>query len=235
MSTPLVIGVIVGFVALDILFYYLIIKQMERPSASAAFARVRGFSVIPDSEGISVGARLRELLPLGRGDLFDIVRLPLSVGEGYLFSMLPDADSHLPRTQENQRQFIAVLIQTTATGGLFIHPPIRHPFGGFKRRRLFGVFKAKKYLPVSPDRLPGPIAARYSVRIENEAADPGRLLTPDVVQALTRAPRRRGFAILVCDGGFVVYINPLLAGQTEAAMFYDFTVGLTGALLRTTR
>jgi hypothetical protein len=234
-STSLAIGVIVGFLALDILFYYLIIKRMERPSPSAAFARARGFSVIPDSEGESVGLRLRERLAVPRGDLYDIVRLPLAEGEGYLFSTLPMADSHLPRTRETKRQFIAVLTGTPIDGGLFIHPPVRPPFRRFKRRRLFRVFKTGAFLPVSADRLPGLPAGQYRACIENEAVDPGRFLTAGAVRALARAPRRRGFALLICRGGFVLYINPLLVRREEAERFYDFTVELVGAFSKAAR
>ncbi len=235
MSTLTVVIIIVAFLALDLVFYYLIIRAMDRPSPSAAFARARGFSVIPDSEGESVGIRLREHLPIVRGDLYDIVRLPLAAGEGYLFSTLPETDSHLPRTRENRRQFIAVLMETALSGGLLIYPPIRPPLAGFKGRRLFRVFKAGAFLPVPADRLPGLLAGRYRVRIENERADPGRFFTDEAAGALTGAPRRRGLALLVCRGGFVIYINPLLTGQPEAGEFYDFAKKLAGAISKTAR
>lgn len=126
MSTSLVIGVIVGFLALDILFYYLIIRRMERPSSSAAFARARGLSVVPDSEGPSVGLRLRERLSIPRGDLYDIVSLSVAEGEAYLYTTLPPDESHLPKARENRRQFIAVLKPMPAGGRMFIHPRCAH-------------------------------------------------------------------------------------------------------------
>lgn len=232
MNTQVVIIVIVAFLALDILFYYLIIKRMDRPSPSAAFARARGFSLIPDAEGESVGIRLRERLPLGGGELSDIVRLPLAEAEGYLFTTLPQADSHLPRGRENQRQFIAVLLENPLDGGLFIHPPFRPPFSGFKRRRLLAVFKTTTYRPVSADRLPPALAGRFRVLVESEKTDPGLLLTPGAVRALTNAPRKRGFALWAGPGGLIVYINPLLAQEGEVGRFYGFTAELARALSR---
>jgi hypothetical protein len=234
-STSTVVIIIVAFLALDLVCYYLIIRAMDRPSPSAAFARARGFSLIPDSEQEAVGIRLRERLPVARGDLYDIVRLPLAAGEGYLFSTLPEADSHLPRTRENQRQFIAVLIETALSGGVLIHPPIRPPLAGFKGRRLFRVFKAGTFVPISADRLPEALAERYRVRIENERVDQARLFTSETIHALTGGGRRRGFALLVCYGGFVVYINPSLKGEVEVGEFYDLTRGLVGALSKAAR
>jgi hypothetical protein len=223
--------IIVVFLALDLLFYYLIIRSMERPSPSVAFARARDFSVIPDSEADSVGMRLRQHLPLPGGDLFDIVRLTLPGGEGYLFTTLPRADSHLPRSSENRRQFIAVLVETPAEGALFIHPTIRGPFAGFKRRRLFRVFKTGPFFPVPPDRLPISLPRSWRVRAGHEGCDPRRFFTRGITDTLAaRFPRERGFALLVCPGGIVIYINPLLTGIEEAGRFYAFIRELVEAI-----
>lgn len=233
MSVSTVVIVIVVFLALDVLFYFLIIRSMERPSPSAAFARARNLSVIPDSEGASVGLRLRQRLPIPRGDLLDIVGLALPAGEGYLFTTLPDSDSHLPKAQENRRQFIAVLVDTPADGGLFIHPPIRFPFAGFKWRRLSRIFKTKTYVPIPPDRVPPALAGRWRVRAEHAQSDPRSFFTKEVTPVLaSRMPRARGAALLACPDGVVVYINPLLKDELEAGKFYDFTRMLVGAIAK---
>ncbi len=232
MNTSVAVIVIVVFLALDLLFYYLIIRRMDRPSPSAAFARSRGFSLLPDSEGESVGLRLRERLPLGRGELSDIVRLALGESEGYLFTTLPDADSHLPKSQENRRQFIAVMLEGPRGGALFVHPPTRPPFSGFKLRRLLAIFKTGSYVPVSADRLPPTIAERFQVRAEHGETDGATFFSPGAVRALTHAPRKRGFALWAGPGGLIVYINPLLTGEKEAGDFYDFVVGLVHVLSR---
>ena len=233
MNTTAAVIIIVVFLALDIVFYFLIIRSMEKPSPSAALARARDLSVLPDSEGESVGLRLRQHLPLPRGDLFDIVRLVLPAGEGYLFTTQPDADSHLPKARENQRQFIAVLIKTPADGGLFIHPPVRFPFAGFKRRRLFRIFKTGAFFSVAADRLPGALSGRWRVRAERERFDPESFFTREVADVMTnRAPRERGFALMICPGGLAVYINPLLKNQVEAGRFCDFTRELVEAIMK---
>jgi hypothetical protein len=230
-STTVIIIAIVAFLALDVVFYYLIIRQMERPSPSAAFARTRDFSVIPDSEGESIGVRLRETLPIPRGDIFDIVSLSLPNGEGYLFTTLPPADSRLPKARENQRQFIAVLVETPADCGLFMHSPVRPPLAGYKRRRLFRVFKSGEFSPVSADRLPPALARRYRVRAERPQPDLRGVFTGDLTNVLTvRAPRVRGFALLIHPGGLVIYISPLLKDQQEAGRFCDFAGALVTAL-----
>jgi len=235
-NTTTIIVAIVVFLALDILFYYLIIKSMERPSPSAAFARSRNLSMVPDSEGASVGARLRERLPIPRGELLDIVTLVIPGGEGYLFTTLPDADSHLPKARENQRQFVAVFIDTGADGGLFIHPPIRFPLLGYKERRLFRVFKAGTFSPVPKDLLPAAMARRYRMRAEHPRPDLARLLTPEVANLLTiRAPRERGFALIIRPVGLVVYINPLVKDRQEAEKFCDFAAALAAALAKEER
>ncbi len=236
MNIIIAVIIIIVFLALDIVFYFLIIRSMEKPSPSAALARARDLSVIPDSEGESVGLRLRQHLPLPRGDLFDIVRLVLPNGEGYLFTTQPDADSHMPKARENQRQFIAVLIQTPADGGLFIHPPVRFPFAGFKRRRLFRVFKTGAFSPVPADRLPPTLAGGWRMRAEHERFDPESFFTREVTDVMTnRVPRSRGFALMICPGGLAVYINPLLKDQEEVGRFCDFTGDLVEAVAKKTR
>ncbi len=157
-------------------------------------------------------------------------------GEGYLFTTQPDADSHLPKARENQRQFIAVLIKTPADGGLFIHPPVRFPFAGFKRRRLFRVFKTGAFFPVSADRLPPALAGGWRVRAEHEQSDPEGFFTREGIAGVlaARAPRSRGFALMICPGGLVVYINPLLKNQVEAGRFCDFTGELVEAIMKKT-
>jgi hypothetical protein len=235
-STSTAVIIIVVFLALDLLFYYLIIRSMERSSPSAALARARDLSVVPDSEGESIGMRLRQHLPIPRGELLDIVRLVLPEGEGYLFTTLPPADSRVPRSRENRRQFIAVIIDTSADGGLFLHPPIRFPLAGFKRRRLFRVFKAAAFFPVSAERLPEGLSKHWCVRVEDEGADPGRFFTREITNVLAlRAPRARGFALMVCPGGLAVYINPLLSGDWEAGRFCDFTRELVEAVMQKAR
>jgi hypothetical protein len=234
-NTTTAVIIIVVFLALDIVFYFLIIRSMEHPTPSAALARARDLSIIPDSEGESVGLRLRQHLPLPKGDLFDIVRLVLPGGEGYLFTTQPQADSHLPKTAENRRQFIAVLIKTPADGGLFIHPPVRFPCAGFKRRRLFRVSKTGAFFPVSADRLPPSLTGGWRVRAEHERFDPESFFTREVTDVMTnRAPRSRGFALVICPGGLAVYINPLLKNQVEAGRFCDFTRELVEAIMKKT-
>jgi hypothetical protein len=232
-NSTVVIIAIVAFLALDLVFYYLIIRQMDRPSPSAAFARARDFSVIPDSEGESVGLRLRETLPIPRGYIFDIVSLPLPNGEGYLFTTLPPADSRLPKARENQRQFIAVLAETPADCALFLHSPVRPPLAGYKRRRLFRVFKTGEFSPVSADRLPPALARRYRVRAERPQPDLRGVFTDDLTNILAvRAPRVRGFGLFIHPGGLVIYISPLLKDQQEAGRFCDFAGALVTALTR---
>ncbi len=230
MSTQVVIIAVVVFLALDILFFYLIIKAMERPSPSAALARARGLSLIPDSEGPSIGLRLREILPLPRGDLYDIVSLSPVEGEAYLYTTMPPDESHLPKARENRRQFIAVVRRTKADGRAFIHPPVRPVLGGYKRRRLFRVFKTGSFLPVPNDRLPKGISARFRVRVENEGVDPNTFLAGEASRVLAAAPRPRGLAVLVCREGLVVYISPLVKDVGEAGRFCDFVLKLADAI-----
>jgi hypothetical protein len=229
-STQVVIIAVVVFLALDILFFYLIIKAMERPSASAALARVRGLSLIPDSEGPSIALRLREVLPLPRGDFYDIVSLSPPEGEAYLYTTLPPDESHLPKARENRRQFIAVVRRTTVDGRVFIHPSVRPVLGAYKRRRLFRVFKTGSFLPVPEDRQPEGISERFRVRVEHEGVDPGKFLTDGAARVLAAAPRPRGLAVLVCRDGLVVYISPLVKDKEEAGKFCDFALALADAI-----
>ena len=128
-----------------------------------------------------------------------------------------------------------MLIKTPADGGLFIHPPVRFPFAGFKRRRLFRVFKTGAFFPVSADRLPPALAGGWRVRAEREQSDPrGLLYRRDRGRPGGPGSPLTGIRADDLPGGLAVYINPLLKNQEEAGRFCDFTGELVEAIMKKT-
>jgi hypothetical protein len=228
-STALLVILIVLFVGLDAVFLYLITRRMGRPSPSIAFARSRGLAEIADGEGEGLGRKLRESLGVPHGEMYDIVRLPIAGVEAYLYSTLPERSSSYRRAAENRRQFIAVLMPLPIAGRLLIHPPIRPPLRGFKRRRLYRVFKAEDFGPVPGGALPAGIGRVFTVAAEGHRGGAGAPLSPRTVDPLRTGPRARGFAIVLSPRGFVVYVNPVFTREKEVGPFVDFAEGLARA------
>jgi hypothetical protein len=100
---------------------------------------------------------------------------------------------------------------------------------GFKRRRLYRVFKAEGFAPVPEDALPAGIGRIFTIAAEGRRADIGAPLSPRAAEALRKGPRARGFAVLFSPKGFVVYINPAFSREKEIGPFVDFAEGLARA------
>jgi len=216
-SIIFIAALVIFLFALYLVFY--LSKRSKR--AFSSFVQSRGLIILPDDAGSDLETKLTEKLGVPSGGRYkDIVRLPLSVGEAYFYTQLPQPQqtSSSSSTSGNAHHFITVFMELPASGRTFIAP--RVPIGGefgkkmveFILKRVFGarnitILDIKEAFP--------DFAKIYNVFTEDEEGAKRIVLSPGVMSCLMTYPGKNPVNIALSPSGFGIDIQPMMKKPEE--------------------
>jgi hypothetical protein len=234
-STGFLIGAAVIVVVAAAIF--LAVWSSRRAKAALVeFASSRGLSVEPLDQGEELERRVVESLGVPAGGIYrDIVRLPLSAGEAYLFTKAPETKgaSSDTGTGGSPHQFIVVFMDIAVSGRTFAARAI--PVAGklgermveFVLNKVFGATGIKR-LDTSayyPD-----FSKVYNVFTEDEEGARSVVLSSGVVSCLMTHPQKEPVNISIGPKGFGVDITSVMKSRQEIDRFVDWADDLARVL-----
>jgi hypothetical protein len=203
--------------------------------ALVAFGQSRGLTIISEDQDNVLRSRLAEKfgLPMA-GEYRDIVKLPLSFGEGYLCTRSPDTSDNSPETSSGpSHHFIIVFINIPIDQRTFVIP--HFPLGGkfakgiikYVLKRAFGA-KDVELLEIE-ERFPD-FAKVYSVFTEDVKSAEEVIMSADVMSMLLTHPRKEPVNICFTPEGFGIDIEPQMKKIDEIEQFVAWTENMARAL-----
>lgn len=203
--------------ALFIVFY--ISKRSKK--ALASFVQSRGLIMLPDDAGSELESKLVEKLGVPSGGRYkDIVELPLSVGEAYFYTQLPQPQqaSSSSSTSGNAHHFITVFMDLPASGRTFVAPRI--PIGGEFGKKMVEfilkrVFDARDITILDIKEAFPDFAKIYNVFTEDEEGAKRIVLSSGVMSSLMTYPGKNPVNIAFSPSGFGIDIQPMMRKPEE--------------------
>ncbi|MEJ2068196.1 MAG: hypothetical protein P8Y09_09695, partial [Deltaproteobacteria bacterium] len=203
--------------------------------ALISFARSRWLEIIPDDRGDDLKSRITGSFGLPEtGELEDIVRIPLSRGEGYLYTRVPDrSTSSSTSSSDYKRQFVIVFIDIPMSQRTFVVQRI--PLKGRLAKtviklvlnRIFGAGSVE--LMEIDERFPD-FGRVYNVFTEDVEEAERAVLTPDVMSVLMVHPRKKPANICFAPSGFGVMIEPMMKSAQEIERFVAWSENLARSI-----
>jgi hypothetical protein len=238
--TPIVVtasSAVVIIIALYLVFFY--VKKPKR--ALAEFVQSRGLVIIPTDQGGELERRLVEEIGIPEGGRYhDIIRLPLSVGEAYFYTRLPEPSrtSSTGSSSGSPHHFITVFADIPLKGRTFVvpHVPIRGKFAEKVIEYILNkVFGAKNITLLDvQDQYPD-FAKKYNVFTEDEAGARKFILSGDLIPYLMTHPGKKPVNIAFAPGGFGIDIEPQLKSRREMDEFTAWAENLARTVKDTAR
>ncbi len=236
-STIIGLGFFAVFVVVFILVFFYAGKKAKK--ALAEFAASRGLTVQPIDEGNELEKKAVDRLGIPEGGIYqDFVRLPLSSGEGWIFTKAPDQrkGSSDPNTSGGSpHQYIVVFIDIPITGRTFAAKaiPVSKGFGlkvvEFVFAKAFGA-KNIHYLDTTAEY--PEFAKVYNVFTEDEKGARSVVLSPGVISCLMNHPRKDPVNLSFSPKGFGLDIESMLKKREEIDLFVQWTDDLARELGR---
>jgi hypothetical protein len=203
--------------------------------ALISFAMSRGLEIIPyDREG-DLKSRITESFGLPEmGGLEDIVKIPLSHGEGYLYTRVPDGSgSSSASSSEFTHQFMVVFIDIPISQRTFVVQRI--PLKGKLAKiviklvlnKIFGAGNVE--LMEIDERFPD-FGRKYNVFTEDVEEAERVVLTSGVMSVLMTHPRKRPANICFAPSGFGVMIEPVMKSAQEIERLVAWSENLCRAI-----
>lgn len=206
-------------------FHYIIYNVRRVKSAVKSYALSRGLSVAREDENGDFGRMLVERLGVPKGGKYgDIMRLPLSRGEGYLYSGYKGVKngSEKGTSDENLRYFITVFMEVPISGPVFLfsHSEVKGML--LKKMFLFAISivpgpGGKKALDIE-ERFPEFAKTHTIFAVKGEDAF-DVILTADVVAILMARLPHTFYNISFLPGGFIMEITPLFKSSGDVEDF----------------
>jgi len=231
------LGVFAVIVVVFVLIFFSAGKKAKK--ALAEFAASRGAVVQPKDETGELEKNLTERLGMPPGGIYqDIVPLPLSAGEGWLFSRAPEPDrnsSDNSTSSGSPHQYIVVFMDIPLSGRTFAAKAV--PIGGGLGRQvveflLAKVFGAKgiHYLDVTAEY--PEFSKVYNVFTEDEAGARSAILSPGVISCLMNHPRKDPVSLSFGPKGFGMDLEGMLKSRQEIEFFVQWADDLAHELER---
>jgi len=203
--------------------------------ALVGFAQSRGLTIISEDQDNVLRSRLTEKfgLPMA-GEYQDIIKLPLSSGEGYLCTRSPDtSDSSSETSSGPPHHFIVVFMNIPIDRRTFVIPhfPLKGKFVKgiieFVLKRAFGA-KDIELLEIE-ERFPD-LAKAYSVFTEDVKSAEEVIMSADVMSMLLTHPRKEPVNICFTPEGFGIDIEPQMKKLDEIEQFVAWAENLVRVL-----
>lgn len=238
MDSGSIIGL--GFFALLVVVFVLIFFYAGKKAkkALAEYAASRGLTVLPIDEGNALEKRVVDRLGIPGGGVYqDILQLPISSGEGWLFTKAPDPKKTSSGPEESSgspHQYIVVFMDIPIKGRSFAAKATPMPRGGlglqlveFILAKAFGA-KGIRYLDASADY--PEFAKVYGVFTEDEKGARSVILSPGVTSCLMNHPRKEPVNISFTPGGFGLDIERMLKSRQDIELFVQWADDLARVL-----
>ena len=230
-----IIGAI-GAIVFVLITYAVVKASMGPKKALQAFVQSRGLIIEPKDEGGQLATKMEEKLGIPSGGIYkDIVRLPLSTGEAYLYTRYSEHRSSSTTGSQTgpPHHFITVFMDIPVTGRTFLGPsmPIGGGFGKmmveFVFKRVFGahdihIFDVKDHHPH--------FAKVYNIFTEDEESARKVILSSGIASSLMSHPRKKPPSVAFCPEGFGLDIEPMIKRIDEMELFVAFAENLSREL-----
>ena len=203
--------------------------------ALITFARTRGLTIIPDDRSGDLKTRITRGFGLPEtGNIEDIVKIPLSNGEGYLYNRIPDTSgSSSTASSDYTRQYIVVFIEIPIDRRTFV---VQHiPFKGRLAKVVIDMVLKKVFgagnviLMELEERFPD-FGKVYNVFTEDEEGAERVILTADVISMLMTHPGKNPANICFSPSGFGIVIESKMKTAVEIERFVTWSENLARAL-----
>ena len=235
-NTFIGLGIFGIIVVVFVLIFFFAGKKAKK--ALAEFAASRGLVVQPIDEGNEIERQVTRKLGIPEGGIYqDIVRLPISSGEGWLFTKAPDPkknDPHVETSSGSPHQYIVVFMDIPVTGRTFAGKASPMPKSGiglqlveFILAKDFGA-KGVHFLDTAADY--PDFTKVYNVFTEDEAGARSVVLSSGVISCLMNHPRKEPVNISFTPNGFGLDIEKMLKSRQEIELFVQWTDDLARVL-----
>jgi hypothetical protein len=232
------LGLFALIVVVFVLIFFFAGKKAKK--ALAEFAASRGLAVQPIDEGNELEQRVVERLGIPEGGIYqDIVRLPLSSGEGWLFTRAPEREKNNvdPHSSTGSpHQYIVVFMDIPIKGRSFAAKAVPMPLGGlglqlveFVLAKAFGA-KGIHYLDTTADY--PEFSKVYNVFTEDEKGARSVILSSGVVSCLMAHPRKDPVNLSFTPKGFGLDIESMIKSRQDIDLFVQWADDLARALER---
>lgn len=214
-------------------FHYIIYNVRRVKRAVTSYARSRGLVVAQKDENGDFGRMLEERLGVPKGGMYeDIMRLPVSRGEGYFCSGYKGVESGSEKgdRDENLKYFITIFMEIPISGPVFL----------FSHAEVKGKLLKKMFL-FAMSMVPGP-GGRKALDIKKRFPEFARthtifavkgedafnvILTADVVAILMAPLPHTYYNISFLPGGFIVEMAPLFKSSGDVEDFVRLAENLS--------
>ncbi len=224
-KTENIIIVVILVVVFYSVFHYIVYNVRRLKRAVSSYAKSRGLAVIEKDENNALGKMLEERLGVPKGGMYgEIIRLPLSEGEGYFYNGYKGVKSGSEKgtSSEDLKYFITVFIDIPISGSVFLFPHAE-----IKGKLL------KKMYEFAMSMVPGP-GGRKAIDIEKQFPEFAKthtvfaekdddafnvILTADVVSTLMARLPSKYYNISFFPKGFIIEITPLFKDSGDVEDF----------------
>lgn len=196
------------------------------------FAQSRGLTIISEDQNNDIRSRLTEKFGLPEMGIYrDIVKLPISFGESYLYTRTPETSDG--SSSDSPHHFIVVFMDIPITQRTFVIPhfPLKGKFAKgiieFVLKRAFGA-KNIEMLEIE-ERFPD-LAKVYTVFTEDVKSAEEVILSADVMSMLLTHPRKKPVNICFTPEGFGIDIEPQMKKLDEIEQFVAWAENMARAL-----
>ncbi|MBN1574211.1 MAG: hypothetical protein JW984_13520 [Deltaproteobacteria bacterium] len=231
-KTENIIIVIILVVVFYSVFHYIVYNVRRLKRAVSSYAKSRGLSVAEKDEDNAFGKMLEDRLSVPPGGVYgDIIRLPLSEGEGYFYSGYKGVESGSKKgaSDENLKYFITVFMEIPILGPVFLFSHSEVKGNLLKKMFLLAISivpgpGGKKALDIE-ERFPE-FAKTHTIFAVNSEDAFDVILTADVVAILMARLPHTYYNILFLPGGLIVEITPLFKSSADVEVFVRLAEGL---------
>jgi hypothetical protein len=225
------------FAVIVVVFVLLFLAGKKAKKALAEFAASHGLVVQPKDETGELEKNIVERLGIPPGGVYrDIVTLPLSSGQGWLFTRAPEPErnSSSPNTSAGSpHQYIVVFMDIPITGRTFAAKAI--PISGGLGRQVVEFILAKAfgakgihYLDTTADY--PEFAKVYNVFTEDEKGARSVILSSGVISCLMNHPRKDPVNLSFTPRGFGLDIESMLKSRQDIELFVQWADDLARVL-----
>jgi len=179
-----------------------------------AYASTRGLTVLPEDTDGALARRFIEQMNLPvRGDIQDILKLPLAQGEGYLYTQRPEVSTSDTGGDASPHQYLVVFFPLALSGRTFLTP--KFPLGGAVGRKMIEMllshlFGVKDVSFVETEREFPEFSKKVTVFSEDEDGARKLLLNTEVTSLILERPEKTILNMAVTPGGTAMHIEPMM-------------------------
>ena len=182
--------------------------------AMYAYADTRGLTVLPEDSDGSLTRRFVEEMHLPvRGDLQNIMKIPLSLGEGYLFTQNTEATDINNTEAGTPRQSLVAFFPLAVSGRTFLTP--KFPLGGTVGKKMNGMllshlFGVQDVSFIETEREFPEFSKKLNLFSEDEDGARRVILNTEITSLLIELQGKMVVNMTVTPGGLAMHIEPMI-------------------------